>query len=66
MIVTEEYVVSDELEMEINRTASFFYVDDGLITLSCPYWIQWDVDVLAGRVDWVGLWESSVKKVGVV
>ena len=43
-----------------------FYMHDSLITSACPYWIQWDVDVLAGRVDWVGMWENYGKKVGVV
>ena len=28
-----------------------FYMYDSLITSTCPYWIQWDVDVLAGIFD---------------
>ena len=35
MIVTEKAVVSNGFEMEINRIASFFYVDDGLIASKC-------------------------------
>ena len=66
MIVTEEAVVSDGFDMEIHRMASLLYLDDGLITSKCPYWIQWAVDVLTGIFEWVGLWENYGKIVGLV
>ena len=66
MIVMEEAVVSDGFEMEIHRMASLFYLYDGIITSTCPYWIQWDVDILTGIFEWLGLWGNHGKKVRLV
>ena len=56
MIVTEEAVVSYGFDMEIHIIASFLYMGCVLITSTCPYWIQWAVDVLTEIFEWVGLW----------
>ena len=45
---------------------SFFYVNDALVTSTCPDWIQWYVDILTGIFEWAGLWENYGKTVGLV
>ena len=66
MFLMEEAVVSYGFDMEIHIIASFFYMDCGLITSTCPYWIQWAVDVLTEIFEWVGMWENYGNTVGLV
>ena len=65
-IVMEEAMVSKGFYMDTQRMSFLFYVNYGFIASTCPYWIQWDVDVLTGIFDWVGQLENSGKTVGVV
>ena len=59
-------MVSDGFDMEIHIIASLFYMDCGLITSTCPYWIQWAVDILTDIFEWVGMWENDGNTVGLV
>ena len=55
-----------ELGQEGRHQASLFYVDDGMVALSDPHWLQGAFSTLAGLFDRMGLHNNVGKTIGMV
>ena len=65
-VVAGEDVVPEVLGRALQKLASLFYMDYGLLALPWPSRIQEALDVLTGLFDRVGLWTYVEKTVGMV
>ena len=50
----------------MRHRANFFYMDDGMVALTYPFWLQGDFNTLAGLFDSVVLCKNARKTVGVI
>ena len=58
--------VQDRWGREVRYCAEFFYVDDSLVALTDPVWMQGEFDTLTGLFDRVGLQKNVRKTVGII
>ena len=61
MIVEDDAVVHDRLGYAVGQIMRVFYVEDGLLGLQDPEWLQGDLNILIGLFHQIGLMANVTK-----